>query len=130
MTTSPQPPPEAEVVARGAATARPDVDTPHYRIKWLFDGQRSPGAAQTLGYVTIQPGQKNPLHAHPNCEEVLYLIGGQLDHSLGNDVHRLNPGDAIRVPAGIKHDAKCVSPEPAVMIVCYSVPDRQMVPYE
>src|SRR5688500_6346854 len=125
-TTAPQPLPESEVVARGAPTAQPDVDSPHYRIKWLFDGQRSPGAAQTLGHVVIQPGQKNPLHAHPNCEEVLYLISGQLDHSLGDAIYRLDPGVAIRVPAGIKHDARCVSAEPAVMIVCYSVPDREM----
>jgi len=123
-------PPEAQVVARGAATATPDVDTPPYRIKWLFDGLRSPGAEQTLGYVVIEPGQKNPLHSHPNCEEVLYLISGQLNHSLGDDVHHLEPGDAIRVPAGLKHDARCVSDEPAVMIVCYSVPDREILAYE
>lgn len=121
---------EAEIIARGAPTAAPDVDSPGYRIKWLFSGQTTPGAEQTLGYVVIQPGQKNPLHAHPNCEEVLYLISGQLDHSLEDAVHRLNPGDAIRVPAGVKHDARCVGDEPAAMIVCYSVANREMVPYE
>jgi len=124
------PPPEAEVVARGAPAAPPDVGTDAYRIKWLFSGATSPGAAQTLGYVVIEPGGKNPLHAHPNCEEVLYLISGELEHSLEGDSYRLRPGDAIRVPAGAKHDARCVSPEPARMVVCYSVPDREMVPYE
>jgi quercetin dioxygenase-like cupin family protein len=99
-TTSPQPPPESELFSRGAPTARPDVDSPHYRIKWLFDGQRPRGAAQTLDHIVIQSGQKNPLHAHPNCEEVLYLISGQLDHSLGDAVYRLDPGEAIRVRAG------------------------------
>jgi quercetin dioxygenase-like cupin family protein len=124
------PPTEAAIVARGAPTAAPDVDTPGYRIKWLFSGRTAPGAEQTLGYVVIQPGQKNPLHAHPNCEEVLYLISGQIDHSLENEVYRLNPGDAIRVPAGMKHDARCVGDVPAAMVVCYSVPNREMVPYE
>jgi quercetin dioxygenase-like cupin family protein len=119
-----------EVVARGAPGASPDVAAGGYRIKWLFSGATAPDVAQTLGYVVIEPGQKNPLHAHPNCEEVLYLIAGELDHSLGEAVYRLRPGDAIRVPAGIRHDARCVSAEPAAMIVCYSVPNRELVNYD
>ena len=121
---------EAEVIARGAPEAKPDVAAGGYRIKWLFSGQSAPDTAQTLGYVVIEPGQKNPLHAHPNCEEVLYLISGELEHSLDGAVYRLGPGDAIRVPAGAKHDAKSVGTEPAAMVVCYSVPNREMVSYE
>ena len=121
---------ESEIVVHGAPSATPDVAAGGYRIKWLFSGQTAPGAEQTLGYVVIEPGAKNPLHAHPNCEEVLYLISGQLDHSLGDEVYRLNPGDAIRVPAGVKHDARSVGDSPAEMVVCYSVPNREMVPYE
>ena len=121
---------EEAVVARGAPQAKPDVAAGGYTIKWLFSGETAPGAEQTLGYVVIQPGQKNPLHAHPNCEELLYLISGELDHSLNGATYRLRPGDAIRVPAGARHDARCAGPEPATMVVCYSVPDRQIVNYD
>jgi quercetin dioxygenase-like cupin family protein len=121
---------EHQVVARGAPSASPDVAAGGYSIKWLFSGATAPGAEQTLGYVVIQPGQKNPLHAHPNCEEVLYLLAGELEHSLDDASYRLRPGDAIRVPAGAVHDARCVSPEPATMVVCYSVPEREIVNYD
>jgi quercetin dioxygenase-like cupin family protein len=121
---------EQGVVARGAPDADPEVKAGGYTIKWLFSGQTAPGAAQTLGYVVIEPGQKNPLHAHPNCEELLYLISGELEHSLGEERFHLKPGDAIRVPAGARHDARCVSAEAAKMVVCYSVPDRQVVNYD
>ena len=121
---------EATIVARGAPAAQPDVAAGGYRIKWLFSGQTAPDAAQTLGYVVIEPGQKNPLHAHPNAEEVLYLISGELDHSLEGAMYRLKAGDAIRVPAGAKHDARCVSREPATMVVCYSDANRQIVNYD
>lgn len=121
---------EDAIVARGAPQAVPDVAAPGYTIKWLFSGQTTPGAAQTLGYVVIAPGQKNPLHAHPNCEEVLYLISGELEHSLDGATYHLRPGDAIRVPAGARHDARCVSAHPATMVVCYSVPNREIVSYE
>ena len=78
----------------------------------------------------IDPGRKNPLHAHPNCEEVLYLISGELEHSLDGAMYRLQPGDAIRVPAGAKHDARNTGSAPATMVVCYSDPERQIVDYE
>ena len=121
---------EAEIITRGAPRAEPDVSAGGYRIKWLFSGRTSPDAEQTLGYVVIEPGSKNPLHAHPNCEEVLYLISGEIDHSLEDAVYRLKAGDSIRVPAGVKHDARSVGSEPAAMIVCYSSPNREMVSYE
>jgi quercetin dioxygenase-like cupin family protein len=99
-------------------------------ITWLFSGQSAQDAEQTLGYVVIEAGQKNPLHAHPNCEEVLYLISGELEHSLDGALYRLKPGDAIRVPAGAKHDARSLGGQPATMVVCYSDPNRQIVDYE
>src|SRR3954463_6412051 len=121
---------EAAILARGAPQAKPDVAAGGYTITWLFSGQTAPGAEQTLGYVVIQPGQKNPLHAHPNCEELLYLISGELDHSLEDATYRLKPGDSIRVPAGVRHDARCVSDVPAAMVVCYSAAARGMVVYD
>lgn len=127
MTTAPT---ETEILARGAPESKPDIDAGGYAIKWLFSGQTAPGAEQTLGHVVIQPGQKNPLHSHPNCEELLYLISGELDHSFEDKVYRLRPGDAIRVPAGVKHDARCVGNEPAAMVVCYSVPNREILNYD
>jgi quercetin dioxygenase-like cupin family protein len=130
LTSPAHTPDENGILARGAPQAKPEVAAGGYTIKWLFSGETAPGAAQTLGYVVIQPGNKNPLHAHPNCEEVLYLISGELEHSFDGAVFRLRPGDAIRVPAGVKHDARCTSVEPAAMVVCYSVPDRAIVNYD
>ncbi len=55
----------------------------------------------------IESGSTNPLHAPSNCEEVLYLIPGALEHSLNGAVYHLGPGDA-----------KSVGTEPAAMVVC------------
>src|ERR1041385_2060256 len=45
-------------------------------LQWLCNGKLISGAEQTLGLATIRPGKKNPVHYHPNCEEVLYVISG------------------------------------------------------
>ncbi|MDX1945380.1 MAG: hypothetical protein SFU86_08225 [Pirellulaceae bacterium] len=38
------------------------------QLQWLCSDRLSPGALQTFGISTILPGQRNPLHYHPNCE--------------------------------------------------------------
>ena len=81
----------------------------------------------TLGRVTIKKGQSNPRHAHPNCEEILYLLKGRLDHSLGDKSHIMEAGDSIAVPAGVFHHGINVGEEDADMIVAYSSGDRGFV---
>jgi quercetin dioxygenase-like cupin family protein len=83
-----------------------------------------PGAEQTFGVVTIYQGQRNPLHLHPNCEEVLYVISGGCEHTLGEATYRLTSGMLIRIPRGVPHNARCVSADPLVAVVAFSSPNR------
>src|SRR5215204_1028801 len=96
-------------------------------IVWLCSGERLADAETTFGYVEIRPGMKNPKHLHPNSDEVLFLIEGELDHSLGDTVHHLTPGMAIHIPRGVEHDAVNTSDRTARMVVSYPTPDRQVV---
>ncbi|HEX5499619.1 MAG TPA: cupin domain-containing protein [Thermomicrobiales bacterium] len=96
-------------------------------IQWLCNGKMAGDAEQTVGYVTIFAGANNPEHYHPNSDEVLYLIEGELDHSLDDEVFRLTPGTAIHIPRGVRHNAVNVSDVTARMVVSYPTPDRQTV---
>jgi len=89
-----------------------------------------PGAEQTFGVVTIAPGKRNPLHAHPNCEELLYVLSGECSHKLGEELYELSPGIVIRIPRGVKHWARCTSAEPLVAVISFSTPDRQTDTFE
>ena len=97
------------------------------RITWLHSGEVSGAEGLTFGEVIINSGQQNGAHVHPNCEEILYLISGELVHTYeGEEPYHLTPGMSIRIPAGIKHNAKCVSSEDARMVVAYSSAYRQV----
>lgn len=109
------------VMRSGEAQA---AEHPWGRIAWLLDGDSAPPAGLTIGYVEIEAGQKNQLHSHSNCEEVLYLLEGELDHSVGDELVRLRPGDALRVPRGVQHDARSVGAATARMLVMYDDPHR------
>jgi quercetin dioxygenase-like cupin family protein len=102
------------------------VTTSWGHLSWLLGAgsEPAPGVEQTFGVVTIQPGKRNPLHAHPNCEELLFVISGTCDHLLGEDVFQLRPGSVIRIPRDIPHWAKCTSEEPLRVVVSFSSPDR------
>lgn len=99
-------------------------------ISWLVGAKEMPGAEQTFGIVTIHPNQRNPLHTHPNCEELLYVISGKCDHKLGDEMYHLTPGSVIRIPRGVKHWARCTSEEPLVAAISFSDPDRQTESHE
>jgi quercetin dioxygenase-like cupin family protein len=95
------------------------------QLSWLVGAVQMPAAEQTLGVVTINPGKRNPLHSHPNCEELLYVISGECDHKLGDELFHMTPGSVICIPRGVPHWALCTSTEPLVTVVSFSAPDRR-----
>lgn len=96
-------------------------------LNWLMGRAIDPDAEQTFGLAVIEPGRQNPPHYHPNCEEILYIISGICEHAYGDDSYVLNPGDSIRVPAGIVHHAINTGDEPLHAIISFSSGDRQTV---
>ncbi|HEY4386022.1 MAG TPA: cupin domain-containing protein [Ktedonobacteraceae bacterium] len=97
---------------------------PWGHLSWLVGTKQIAEAEQTLGVVTIYPGKRNPLHKHPNCEELLYVVSGECDHKLGDELFHLTPGEVICIARGIPHWALCTSSEPLVAVVSFSSPDR------
>ncbi|MCY3684441.1 MAG: cupin domain-containing protein [Gemmatimonadetes bacterium] len=96
-------------------------------LNWLMGQAIDPDAKQTFGMAVIQPGQQNPPHYHPNCEEILYVVSGTCEHTYGDDCYQLKPGDSIRVPAGVIHHAINNGDEPLRAIISFSSGDRQTV---
>jgi quercetin dioxygenase-like cupin family protein len=96
-------------------------------LLWLADATIGNAAGLTLGRVTIKAGESNPRHCHPNCEEVLYLMSGKLEHTVGDEVVTLSPGDSLTIPAGMFHNARSIAEVDADMIVAYSEAERGFV---
>ncbi|MGI8915532.1 MAG: cupin domain-containing protein [Chloroflexota bacterium] len=122
-----------EHVLAGTVVRRNDiaaVDAPFGSLRWMANQKVVPGIEQTFGVVTIKPGQHNPLHYHPNCEELLYVLSGECDHRLNNQVVHMASGDLIHVPRGVHHNATCTTAEPLQIVVSFSSPDRQTVNLE
>jgi quercetin dioxygenase-like cupin family protein len=96
-------------------------------LRWMMNGQVDPRARQTFGVAELKPGQRNPRHLHPNCEEILYVVSGSCEHIVGNDKVTLKAGDLVLIPRGVPHQAIVLGSEPFRSVVSYDTPDRQMV---
>jgi mannose-6-phosphate isomerase-like protein (cupin superfamily) len=58
----------------------------------------------------VEPMSDTPLHVHANEDELFYIVEGEHVITLGDDEHRLGPGDAIFAPRGIPHAQRRVEP--------------------
>jgi mannose-6-phosphate isomerase-like protein (cupin superfamily) len=96
-------------------------------LQWLTNAKLSPRAEQTLGLCCILPGERNPRHYHPNCEEVLYMLAGRGLHSFEDDQVELTAGMTIRIPLGVTHNLKNTGDEPLVCLIAFNSGDRETV---
>ena len=95
-------------------------------LTWLASGKNINADDLTLGRVVIKKGCSNPRHGHNSCEEVLYLMAGRLDHSIGDEHVILGAGDTLRVGPGVFHNARSIGDVDADMIVAYSSAERDI----
>jgi quercetin dioxygenase-like cupin family protein len=118
------PGPKGVIRGRDAAV----TETPWGSLQWLVSGNGGTSEEMTLGRVTFKPGQANPPHSHPNCEEVLFVVSGEIEHTLpGGGTTVLKPGDAIVLERGVKHHAKNVGTQEAVVLVAFNSAYRKTV---
>ena len=96
-------------------------------LNWLAGNKIGNAQGVTVGRITIRKGRSNPRHSHSNCEEVLYLLKGRIEHSMGEERVVLEPGDTLVVKAGVPHDAVNIGEPDADMIVAYSSGNRDFV---
>ncbi len=96
-------------------------------LQWLVSEQSAPGTHMTLGRVTFKPGESNAEHRHPNCEEILFVVEGVIEHTFpkGGRV-RLEAGDCIVLPQGGNHQATNIGDTDAVTLAIYNTPDREI----
>src|SRR5687767_6061296 len=67
-----------------------------------------PGREVIQVRVDLDPGVTFPLHAHPG-EEIIYVLEGVWEYQVdGKGTMRLEAGEVLFIPAGVKHGAKNV----------------------
>ena len=81
----------------------------------------------TVGEAVIKPGQENPRHYHPNCDEILHVVRGRILHTMGSQQVEMTAGDTVSIPTGVRHNARNIGTEDAVLAISFSSAHREVI---
>jgi oxalate decarboxylase/phosphoglucose isomerase-like protein (cupin superfamily) len=91
-------------------------------IKWLVTPHLDEGAGLTTGEVIIYPGQGHAPHVHPKEEEVIYVISGEGEQTVGDGgpAFPIREGGAVHIPAATLHSTYNTTWRPLRLVVVYT----------
>ena len=71
------------------------------------------GEGATLALHRLAPGHEPRPHSHPH-EQIVYILAGQIDFHIGDEVTRLSAGGLLVVPPNARHWGEVVGDEPVL----------------
>ena len=86
-------------------------------LGWITRPSITGGTDIVVIEVTLKPGKGHDFHKHPNQEEVITVITGEIEQWLEAEKQILQPGDSIFIDADIVHASFNVSAQPAKLMV-------------
>lgn len=74
--------------------------------------------------MTLEPGQSSgeKTNEHPDSEQVLFVVKGQVEAEIGDERETLRAGDFVIVPRGVAHEFRNESKTTAVTFNVYGPP--------
>jgi mannose-6-phosphate isomerase-like protein (cupin superfamily)/type 1 glutamine amidotransferase len=117
--------------AKGAVVSRPAdyerIELPWGEIEWYVSGALQNSTTLTVGQATVFPGKANPVHFHPNCDEVLHVLSGRILHTMDDVTVEMTAGDTVSIPKGVRHNATNIGEEDARLAISFSTAWREVV---
>ncbi len=106
------------------------LDMPGRKLKWLFHPEDGKSEQFSMNVIRIEPGETvKPAHAHPNEEELIYIISGQGEVYVDGEIESIQAGHAVKFPAGAVHMVRNTSEE-VMKIVCFFTPPVDFNQYQ
>lgn len=72
-------------------------------VALMLNAQTAPGVPAALSLVVVHPGGSAPEHTHAESAELLYVLDGSGQLTLGGQSHAVSAGQALYLPAGVPH---------------------------
>ena len=96
-------------------------------LTWYASKALGGSQSVTVGKCVIKPGEQNPRHTHPNCDEILHVLEGVIIHTYADEQMKMEKGDTIVVPSGIAHNAVNIGETDAELSIAFSSGERKTV---
>lgn len=86
-------------------------------LGWICRPSITGATAITIIQVTLNPGGGHDFHKHPDQEEVITVISGEIEQWLEKERRILGPGDSIFIDSDIVHASFNAGDVPAKLMV-------------
>ena len=73
--------------------------------------------------VVVKEGEGHTFHRHPEMNEILYVLKGQVEQWVENDMQILNTGESVFIPANVVHASFNAGKEDLELLAILSPPD-------
>jgi len=73
------------------------------KLGWMSNPPNTGAKQLTVIDVTLAPGKGHDFHKHPDQEEVIYVVSGQVEQWVDREKRVLGAGDSAFIPADMVH---------------------------
>ena len=80
-----------------------------------------------VGHLDLAPGATVTTHTHPDTEEAMVIVDGELEAVLGDETVTVGAGDTVLAPAGVKHGFVNRSQSQAALLAVFPKTEFQRV---
>jgi quercetin dioxygenase-like cupin family protein len=114
--------PEAKPMSVASSTSATAIALPggKARVRMLLQPKDTAHANAYLGLLEADPGAEIPRHSHPGAAEILYVVSGSGEVTIGSEKIAFGPEEAIHIPEGQPHAGKFTGAEKTVMVQIYA----------
>ena len=85
--------------------------------RWWFGGgihtwkatSEETGGAFLMFEDLMAGGKATPMHSHPDVDEALYILEGEIMVNIGGETHRVGAGGTVVAPRGVAHAFRVTS---------------------
>lgn len=101
-------------------SAAEEIRRPGYRRRRLSGYED--GFHLTFDYHIVEPGAGAPPHHH-DIDELIVVLEGEVEATLGNETHKALPMQTIAIPRDAHHGFTVVGAKPAKLLVFFPAAD-------
>jgi quercetin dioxygenase-like cupin family protein len=90
------------------------------KIKPLLEPAKTGNRALYVGILEAEPGAEVPRNTHPGSAEILYVVSGGGDVTVGSEKITFGAEEALHIPDGQPHAAKFTGPDKTIMLQIFA----------
>ena len=87
---------------------------------WLSRPELTEAKQLQICQATLPPGEGHNFHTHPELEEVIYVLSGEVEQWVEKEFRLLKAGEVAHIPAGVVHATFNSSNADAVILAILS----------